>query len=198
MWAGQRGRTWFGSDKQLQEPWVSTCSSVAGCSPQGMQWKPETRIRLGTYKCMTAGAIHRWTWWHWPCHHGRCHHGHVTWQKAGSGSVHKQQCVAGKEGREEGRLAGYTFTCGCSLLLYHSVTKSCLTICKPMDCGPPNFSVHEISWARILGWFAVSFFRKSFPPRDQTCVSCVGKQILYTEPPGKPAADYFYLIYPRV
>ena len=110
-------------------------------------------------------------------------------------TVHKLQCVARKESSRKERLAGYTFTCGYRLLFYHSVVKSCLTICDPMDCGPPNFSAHEISWARILEWVAISFFRGSSPPRNRTCVSCVGRQILYTLLPGKPAADYFHLLY---
>ena len=28
-------------------------------------------------------------------------------------------------------------------------------------------------------WVAISFFRGSFQPRDQTCISCVDRQILY-------------------
>ena len=33
----------------------------------------------------------------------------------------------------------------------------CLTLCNPMDCGPPGSSVHGILQARILGWVAISF-----------------------------------------
>ena len=43
-------------------------------------------------------------------------------------------------------------------------------------------SVHEISQARILEWVVISFSRASSRPRDWTrvsCVSCIGKQILY-------------------
>ena len=39
-----------------------------------------------------------------------------------------------------------------------------------------------ISQARVLEWVAISFSRGSFPPKDQTrisCFSCVGRQILY-------------------
>ena len=28
------------------------------------------------------------------------------------------------------------------------------TLCNPMDCNPPDSSVHEIFLARILEWFA--------------------------------------------
>ena len=48
-----------------------------------------------------------------------------------------------------------------------------------MDCSPPSSSVHGISQERILEWVAISFSRRSFWPRDWTCVSCIGRQILY-------------------
>ena len=50
--------------------------------------------------------------------------------------------------------------------------QSCPTLCDPMDCSPPGFSVHGILQARILEWVAISFWRGSSPPRDQTQVSC--------------------------
>ena len=51
--------------------------------------------------------------------------------------------------------------------------------CDPVDYSLPAASVHGISQARILEWVAISFSRGSFPPRDQTCVSCIGRQVLY-------------------
>ena len=36
------------------------------------------------------------------------------------------------------------------------VAQSCLTV-QPMDCSPPESSVHGISQARILEWVAISF-----------------------------------------
>ena len=51
--------------------------------------------------------------------------------------------------------------------------------CNPRDCSPPGSSVHGIFQARILECVAISFSRESSQPRDQTCVSCVGRQILY-------------------
>ena len=59
------------------------------------------------------------------------------------------------------------------------VTQSCPTLCDPMDYSLPGSSVHGISQARILEWVDMSFSRGSFQPRDQTHVSCIGKQILY-------------------
>ena len=35
------------------------------------------------------------------------------------------------------------------------VTKSCPTLCNPMDCSPPGSSVHGISQARILEWVVI-------------------------------------------
>ena len=46
------------------------------------------------------------------------------------------------------------------------VTQSCLTLCDPMDCHPPDCSVHGILQARILEWVAIPFSRGSFQPRD--------------------------------
>ena len=57
--------------------------------------------------------------------------------------------------------------------------QSCLTLCNPMDCSLPSSSVHRILQARILEWVAISCSGGSSLPRDQTCVSCIGRQILY-------------------
>ena len=40
------------------------------------------------------------------------------------------------------------------------VTQSCPTLFDLMDCNPPGSSVHGISQARILEWFAISFSKK--------------------------------------
>ena len=47
-----------------------------------------------------------------------------------------------------------------------SVSQSCLTLCDPIDCGPPGSSVHGVFQARILEWVAISFSRGSSQPRD--------------------------------
>ena len=46
-----------------------------------------------------------------------------------------------------------------------------LTLCDPVDCSPPGFSVHGILQARMLEWVAISFSRGSSQPRDRTQVS---------------------------
>ena len=55
--------------------------------------------------------------------------------------------------------------------------------------SPPGSSVHGILQAEILEWVAVSFSRGSSRLSDRTrvsCVSCTGRMIVTTEPPGKP------------
>ena len=42
-----------------------------------------------------------------------------------------------------------------------SVTQLCLTFCNPMDCSPPDFSVHGILQARILEWVDMPSSRES-------------------------------------
>ena len=54
------------------------------------------------------------------------------------------------------------------------VAQSCPTLCDPMDCSPPGFSVHGIFQARILEWIAISFSKGTSQPRDQTLVFCIG------------------------
>ena len=46
----------------------------------------------------------------------------------------------------------------------------------------PGTSVHGISQARLLEWIPISYSRGSSQPTHQTlvsCVSCIGRQILY-------------------
>ena len=66
----------------------------------------------------------------------------------------------------------------------------CLSLRNLMDCSPPDSSVHGILQARILEWVAISSFRGSSQPRDQTRISC----LLYWQtgslplaPSGKPS-----------
>ena len=39
----------------------------------------------------------------------------------------------------------------------HVHAQLCPTLCSPMDCSPPDSSVHRISQARILDWVAISY-----------------------------------------
>ena len=54
------------------------------------------------------------------------------------------------------------------------VAKSYPTLATPWTvCNLPGSSVHGILQARILEWVAISFSRGSFPPRNQTQISCI-------------------------
>ena len=67
--------------------------------------------------------------------------------------------------------------------MFLSPAQSCPTLCDPRYCSLPGSSVHGIFQARILEWAAISFSRGSAWPKDWTCISCNGKQILLpTEP----------------
>ena len=66
--------------------------------------------------------------------------------------------------------------------------QSCLTLCNPTDHSPRGPSVHGIFQARILEHVAISFSRGFSPPRNDThvsCISCIGRQILYPATPEK-------------
>ena len=53
------------------------------------------------------------------------------------------------------------------------VTQSCPTLCNPVDCSLPGFSVHGILQGRILEWVAIFFSRLSSQPRDWTQASYI-------------------------
>ena len=61
--------------------------------------------------------------------------------------------------------------------------QSCPTVCNPMDCSPPGFSVHGILQARILEWVAVSFSRGSDPWIKPVSPTLQADSLL-SEPPG--------------
>ena len=64
---------------------------------------------------------------------------------------------------------------------------SCVQLfCDPLDRSSPDSSVHEIFQARILERVTIPFSKESSQLRDWTCVSCIGRRIITTEPPWKP------------
>ena len=68
-------------------------------------------------------------------------------------------------------------------LMYAKSSRSCPTLCDPMDRSLPGSSVHGILQARILEWVAMPSARGFSWPRDWTCishVSCTGRQFLTT------------------
>ena len=81
----------------------------------------------------------------------------------------------------------YLFTClsspspqpGCDVpeCVCMLVAQSCRTLCDPVDCNPPGYSVLGILQARIVEWVAISFYRESFQLRDRTRVSCIAGRV---------------------
>ena len=65
------------------------------------------------------------------------------------------------------------------------LAQSCLTLCDPMDCGPPGSSVHGILQARIPEWVAIPFSRRSSQPRIEPRFPTLQLDSLPAEPPGK-------------
>ena len=66
-----------------------------------------------------------------------------------------------------------------------SVTQLCLTLCNPVDCSRPGFSVHGISQARILEKVAISFSRDLSHPGIKPMSPVLAGGFFATEPPGK-------------
>ena len=64
----------------------------------------------------------------------------------------------------------------------HLVSKSCPTLCEPMDGSPAGSSVQ--AW--ILECVAISSSRGSSRPRDGTDISCIAGRSFTTEPLGNP------------
>ena len=62
----------------------------------------------------------------------------------------------------------------CLEVKWSEVAQSCPTLCNPVDCSLPGFSVHGILQARVLEWVTISFSRGSSRPRDRTRVSHIG------------------------
>ena len=66
------------------------------------------------------------------------------------------------------------------------VAQSCPTLCNPLDCIPPGFSLRWDSPGKNTGVVGIPFSRGSSWPRDGTRVSCITGDSLPSEPSGKP------------
>ena len=84
------------------------------------------------------------------------------------------------------------------LLLCVLVAQSCLTLCNPMACSPPGFSVHGILQARILEWIAIPFSRGTSQPRDWTLVSCITGRFVTIWPTGKSYFIFSISLFPQL
>ena len=54
----------------------------------------------------------------------------------------------------------YMCVCVCVLCVCVLVAQLCPTLCDPIDCSPPDSSVHGVLQARILECVAISFSKK--------------------------------------
>ena len=70
------------------------------------------------------------------------------------------------------------------------VAQSCLTLCDPMDCSLPGFSVHGILQARKLEWVAIPFSRGSSWHMDWTQVSHMAGRFFTVWPPYEEIHDF--------
>ena len=73
-------------------------------------------------------------------------------------------------------------------------TQPCPALCDPMDCSPPGSSVHGFLQARILVGLSLPSPGDLPNPGIEpvSCISCIGRQILYHLSPQE-ACDFIYI-----
>ena len=80
------------------------------------------------------------------------------------------------------------------------VAQSFPTLCDPMNCSLPSFSVHGILQARILEWIDIPFSRGSSQTRDWILVSCIAGRFFTISATGKSSlcsnSSNFKLLFP--
>ena len=59
------------------------------------------------------------------------------------------------------------------------VSQLCLTLCDPMDCSPPDSSIHRILQERMLEWVAIPFLQGILPSQGLNLGLLHYRQILY-------------------
>ena len=96
-------------------------------------------------------------------------HQHIWWTGQGRG----EKLRTSQLWKENDFISWHLLVCACS------VAQSCLILCDPMDYSLPGSSVRGILQARTLEWVAMTSSRGSSQPGDQTCISCIDRQILY-------------------
>ena len=69
------------------------------------------------------------------------------------------------------------------------VAQSCLTLCNPVDCSPPDSFVHGILQARILEWIAMPSDKGTSQPRNRTQVSCIASRFFTDWANGKATRE---------
>ena len=94
-------------------------------------------------------------------------------------------------GKANQKKPGFIVVPLCILLLL--VTKSCPTLCSPMDCKACQLLCPWDFPGKILEWVAISFSNRSSWPRGQihisSGVSCIAVRFLTAEPPDIPNSN---------
>ena len=75
-----------------------------------------------------------------------------------------------------------SLSCETLVGVYAKSLQLCPTLCDPMDCRPPGFSVHGIFQARILERVAISYSRESSQPNP----------VIKLTSPASPAIGGFF------
>ena len=70
-----------------------------------------------------------------------------------------------------------------------SVPQSCLTLCNPVDCSPPDSSVPGIPQARILDLVAISYCSGSSRPGIEPTSPALTGGVFTAVPPGKSVSE---------
>ena len=76
-----------------------------------------------------------------------------------------------------------------------SVTPSCVTLCRPMDCSPPGSSVPGFSQTRILEGLPPSSLGDCPDPGvgpESLASPILAGRFFTTEPPGKPLISFSF------
>ena len=74
------------------------------------------------------------------------------------------------------------------------VTQFCPTLCDPMECSSPGYSVHRISQAKILEWVAISFSRGSSHREIKLMSPALAGGFFTAKPPGKPSPTQYAIL----
>ena len=77
--------------------------------------------------------------------------------------------------------------------MYVLVSQLCQTLCDPMECSPPGFSVYGILQARILEWVAIPFSRDLPKPEIEPRSLALQADSLLSESPGTSILIFYHV-----
>ena len=129
--------------------------------PDGLEMKkiPFSGVLATWWNCVQAIVVRQWTQWT-----------QMDRSVQPNAITKKPAQQDGNDVPSTSPMAPWTQVCKCQSL------QSCPVLCNPLDCSPPGSTVHGISQAGVLEWAAISSYRGSSQPRDQTGVSCISSR----------------------